>query len=221
MKSVPQTVTHAVNLFIAENFEIKPDFSKSSQDLFGSVAAKNLDFSKSQLAADEINAWVERKTDGKIQNLVESSNFDALTRLVIVTTILFKGLWKCPFAETTRALFDNNTETDFMSVKKSGEFGLYESEEFTAANIFYTGADGLKMTILMPENNLKEFEAKLTNKSLLQIFDDINTVRGDLVVKIPKFKLSKKLNLKKTFTALGKFYENCIVWTTMCRYCMI
>ena len=48
-------------------------------------------------AAQQISTWVEDKTNGKIKGLLQPADVDALTRLVLVNAIYFKGAWMHPF----------------------------------------------------------------------------------------------------------------------------
>ncbi len=48
-------------------------------------------------AARSINDWVSSKTHGLIRDLVQPSNVNGATRLVIVNAIYFKANWKYQF----------------------------------------------------------------------------------------------------------------------------
>jgi serine protease inhibitor len=50
-----------------------------------------------------INRWVEQKTRNKIKDLIPAGNLDALTRLVLVNAIYFKGNWAVPFKSAQTA----------------------------------------------------------------------------------------------------------------------
>ena len=136
---------------------------------------------------------------------MNESDLDALTRLVIVSTILFKGQWKLPFpaCDTFRAKFNAQNDTDFMRVKAKGAFGASKSDDLTLCTIPYA-ANNLTMTILMPQN-LSEFEEHMSREGLAELFSRIRLQRGDVTLSMPKFKMEKRLNLKKTFCQLGTF----------------
>ena len=54
-------------------------------------------------ARKTINTWAEKKTEGKIQDLIASGVLDSSTRLVLTNAIYFKGGWSEPFRrERTR-----------------------------------------------------------------------------------------------------------------------
>ncbi len=49
--------------------------------------------------AGKINAWVAEQTRGRIQAAVDPATLDALTRMILVNAIYFRGQWTEPFSE--------------------------------------------------------------------------------------------------------------------------
>ncbi len=62
-------------------------------------------------AAQQINAWVEEKTKGKIKNLLRAEDVNPSTRLALVNTIYFKGQWVYPFSPS------RNTNGEFHNAE--------------------------------------------------------------------------------------------------------
>ncbi len=56
-----------------------------------------VDYRDAAAARQLINTWVEEKTAQKIQNLIPPGIFNALTTLVLVNAIYFKGDWASQF----------------------------------------------------------------------------------------------------------------------------
>ncbi len=83
-------------------------------------------FAKSEAARKQINDWVEKETNEKIKDLIPTNAIDALTRMVLVNAIYFKGDWKYQFdkKETKDAPFTraNGTKADVPLMHLSGEF---------------------------------------------------------------------------------------------------
>merc|ERR1719245_2221748 len=92
LSQLPDDVTAAAKLFIAENFIIKPSFDKNASSLLSEDhAAQNLKFSESLESAKIINKWISENTEGKIEELVKSESLNSLTRMIIASAIVFKG----------------------------------------------------------------------------------------------------------------------------------
>lgn len=119
-----------------------------------------------------INNWVEKKTNGKIKDLLPKkldSNKDFIATLV--NAIYFNADWENPFfANKTKkddfCTIDNTHKTvDFMN--KTSYFNYFGNENFQLLEMKYENSD-LSMYIVLPKNNYKvtyeDFENALKNK---------------------------------------------------------
>lgn len=129
----------ANKLFVQENYKIKPEFNEIAKKSFQSEA-QNLNFAKSVESAKTINDWVESKTNNKIKDLISSDSLDALTRMVLVNAIYFKGMWVHQFdpKKTIKAPFylneNDSVDVDFMSIKVSNINRRYLKSKFMLEN---------------------------------------------------------------------------------------
>ncbi|XP_039577751.1 leukocyte elastase inhibitor-like [Passer montanus] len=100
----------ANRLYGEKTFEFLPSFIESSQKSYH-AGLEQMDFLHAwEDARKQINAWVEERTEGKIQNLLAEGILDSLTRLVLVNAIYFKGNWEEKFNKqsTTERPFQIN-----------------------------------------------------------------------------------------------------------------
>ncbi|NXR06588.1 SPB9 protein, partial [Semnornis frantzii] len=100
----------ANRLYGEKTFEFLSSFIESSQKLYH-AGLEQTDFVHAwEESAKQINAWVEEKTEGKIQNLLPKGLLDSQTRLVLVNAIYFKGSWELEFnkAKTVEMPFHIN-----------------------------------------------------------------------------------------------------------------
>ena len=67
-----------------------------------------MDFGQSEQSRTAINQWVEEQTNKKIQDLIAPGSISALTELVLVNAIYFKGDWHVKFdkEKTRKGNFD-------------------------------------------------------------------------------------------------------------------
>jgi serpin B len=85
---------HSANrLYVQDNYHVLPAYTKALADHYKS-APHSVDFEKNATAvASDINRWVEQVTHDRIKNLIGPGVLNALTRLVLVNAVYFKGDW--------------------------------------------------------------------------------------------------------------------------------
>ncbi|NXN10635.1 SPB6 protein, partial [Indicator maculatus] len=87
----------ANRLYGEKTFEFLSSFIESSQKLYHGGLEQTDFVHASEESTNQINAWVEEKTEGKIPNLLPKGILDSQTRLVLVNAIYFKGNWEKEF----------------------------------------------------------------------------------------------------------------------------
>ncbi|XP_065440936.1 serpin B6-like isoform X2 [Chrysemys picta bellii] len=87
----------ANRLYGEKTFKFLATFIDSCQKFYH-AELEQLDFSRAaEDSRKHINAWVEEKTEGKIQNLLAQGVIDSMARLVLVNAVYFKGNWATQF----------------------------------------------------------------------------------------------------------------------------
>lgn len=182
--------------------------------------ARPVDFEKEPgAAANDIDSWVDRKTEGKIPNIIGEGGFDSSTRLVLCNAIYFKGKWQTQFSpsDTRPAPFyvsSNETETvPMMSVK--GRFKMADSDDrtFRLLEMPYVGND-LSMVILLPGNSfalgdgnqptLSDIEEKLTPQKFQACLANLDRAgSAELNLSIPRFTTTQSFDLSGQLKSLG------------------
>jgi serpin B len=166
-----------------------------------------VDFERAAEAARKtINAWVEKKTAGKIKNLISPGVLDSMTRLVLTNAIYFKGNWARQFEKkrTQDASFTlaEGQKVDVPMMNQKAEFGYMETDTFQALEMPYVDQE-LSMVILLPKKSdaLDEFEKTLTPDNLSQWLAKIH--KQEVIVFVPKFRMTSQFSLASVLKSMG------------------
>jgi len=161
------------------------------------------DFGSPQTVS-EINGWVDKRTQGTIKEIVKGIDPELI--MLLINAIYFKGDWIVEFDETATQKQEfflpesPPVQVDMMST--SGSFSYYSGENCQVARLPY-GRDKIALYVFLPNEgmSLDSFMANLNQTTHDEYISRLQP-RGDLTVKLPKFKVEygvKRLNdvLKK------------------------
>jgi len=176
-------------------------------DKYYSARLNEVDFvNETEKTRQRINAWVEKKTNNKIKNLIKKGVLKKLTRLVLTNAIYFKGDWAVKFRE-------ENTKTApfHITAKKKVEaplmyqmkyFKYAETENLQILELPYKG-DDLSMVVLLPHgiDGLGGLEKVLNSKTLKGYTNRLR--QREVRVFLPKFKMTCEFSLAGTLAAMG------------------
>ncbi|XP_034286701.1 plasminogen activator inhibitor 1 [Pantherophis guttatus] len=198
-------------LFVQRDLPLVPTFMLRFQRLFHQMV-KQVDFSESGRARDIVNAWVKQHTNGMIQGFLQEGTLDAMTRLVLVNAIHFKGLWQLPFpkAATRQRIFhklDGSTVVvpmmEQMAEFHYGEFSTPEQGDYDVIELPYQG-ETLSMLIASPFQRDAPLSALVTaiDSCLIAEWKSNMSAVTRLLV-LPKFSLESEVDLRRPLEALG------------------
>ncbi|MBX3356622.1 MAG: hypothetical protein KF724_13070 [Phycisphaeraceae bacterium] len=155
----------------------------------------------------EINDWVSKKTEGKIERILEALSPNSVC--VLLNAIYFKGTWASQFNRdaTQDAPFHLATGEEVMVplMYQKGDFKLLEEDAFQAIAMPYSGTT-LSMVLILPKakGGLVAVEQALTAETLAQWLAAIdNQPERSTEVYVPRFKLETDFDLIPPFKALG------------------
>lgn len=203
-------------------------FSKGYKKLVSEYYNATAESVTNDNALEKINGWVNKNTNGIIDKIIDSTNFDS----ALINAIYFKAAWINHFekSDTQKAEFNERsgkkTETDFMNsteyFKNADCDGVkvVELAYTDCADVFdkdggYIHTDVLKdadigMYVLMPEEDKEINPCEIISKCK----KENKFAYTELDLYIPKFKIeySKELNdtlqsagIKKAFTDSAEF----------------
>jgi serpin B len=158
------------------------------------TGVKVLDFAADPDAARGlVNGFVSQQSHGKIDGLLGPGSIDALTRLVLVNVLYFKGSWQVPFDEGTTSIDPFHAATgDVQASTMHGTIALpyVEGAGFKATELPYDGGQ-LALTIVLPdEGKLAAIEAGASADWLAKITTSFATSHASVALALPKFTFS-------------------------------
>lgn len=192
----------ANSLWGMKGFVFKKDFFARGKKYF-QAALETVDFADPK-ASGLINAWVGKKTEGKIDRIV--NRLSPLTSLVLVDAIYFKGNWEEKFDKTKtkdRNFFPTGSAKKTVPMmSQSGEYNYFKGDSFQAVRLPYA-KDRFGMYIFLPDkdSNLKGLTARLTQTDWQVWLSKFKKMEGDIT--IPRFKLEYDIKLNNALTAIG------------------
>jgi serpin B len=155
-----------------------------------------------------INAWVKRKTEGKIPMILDA--LDPNSVAVILNAIYFKGNWLVQFdpnlTQEQPFKLGGGKEVNAPLMYRKGRVKLMETPGFQAVELSYKG-DAFSMVVLLPKkiDGLPELEKSLNAENFKTWIAGLeNSWEQKVDLYLPKFKLETKYdNLIPTFQRLG------------------
>lgn len=157
----------------------------------------NLDFGDASGSAKEINDWIKKATNGKLNEIVSEDSVSKSV-LFLINALYFESSWRYPFNQTITADFNhgNGKKSPRQFMEQTGNFYYFRSQHLNAKilRMPYAGRR-FSMFIVLPiqTNGLDSVIEKLasdTVKNEVWHMDELETH-----VVIPKFKFDTSINL--------------------------
>lgn len=142
-------------IFYRNTFSVKADFIATNQNYYEAEVA-GLDFTKTTETLNKVNGWVDAKTKGKIDKIINQVKPEDI--MYILNAIYFNGEWKYRFdaGQTTSQPFskEDNTSIQVPTMTIENSFNYYNDTNFEMLEIPY-GSGKFSMLILLPKSGKK------------------------------------------------------------------
>jgi serpin B len=200
-------LTVANRLWGQKDYGFLPDYLKRIRVSYH-AGLEELDFEANPDAAREkINAWVARRTEQKIQDLLPKDVVTVDTRLVLTNAIYYSAAWLHPFAEKDTAAGDfsladgKKIEVPLMHGRIFTRIGYPKG--FSILNLPYKGQE-MSMVVILPKDpaGLPQIEKQLSETNLNAWLDKLMDPQP-VDVTLPKFKVTGEFQLKETLEQMG------------------
>jgi serpin B len=154
---------------------------------------------------DEINRWVVRQTDGKIDKILDTIDPDVPA--VILNAVYFKAAWRSPFM--TRATSDEafrlapSVTINVPIMHRLGSYQAIDRAGYRAIRLPYS-VDTLSMVVVLPDEvgGADQLARALDGPALATLFRDL-TEWKTVSLALPRFKTSFKAKLGGLFQTAG------------------
>ncbi|KAM5222272.1 serpin B13-like [Ctenodactylus gundi] len=165
-------------------------------------------------AADEsrkkINSWVESQTNEKIKDLFSDGSLSSSTKLVLISTVYFKGQWDKEFKKenTKEEEFWLNKSThksvQMMAQHNSFNFVFLEDLQAKLVGIPYKN-NNLSMFVLLPNDidGLEKIIDKITPEKLVEWTSPGHMEERTVSLRLPRFRMQESYDLGRSLGSLG------------------
>jgi leukocyte elastase inhibitor len=156
---------------------------------------------------DDVNGWVSKKTEGKIDKILEKLNADAAA--VLLNAVYFKAHWAATFSRsaTSDGPF-NLTASQRVQVPmmgRTGRYALVARPGYRAIGLPYDVTQ-LEMIVVLPNDvdGLAQVAGRLDADELAALIAAVAAEPArPVALELPRFKASFRADLKAAFQALG------------------
>ncbi|KAK0137544.1 Serine protease inhibitor A3L [Merluccius polli] len=197
-----EDVSAGTALFVEETFKPEPQYMEVvKQSYLADVFT--VDFTNTTESINTINKYVEKKTNGKIEKLVE--DLDPSTLMYLVSYMYFKGKWELPFdpKNTREDLFhvDEQTKVPVQMMYLGKRVNSYYDVEISTSvlQLHYKGSRS--MLLVLPKNGLAELEEVISQNHINKWLKWME--RGLNHVFVPKFSIKTSYELNNVLSEMG------------------
>uniref|UniRef100_A0A8C5WZX7 Serpin domain-containing protein n=1 Tax=Malurus cyaneus samueli TaxID=2593467 RepID=A0A8C5WZX7_9PASS len=201
----------ANRIYMEKTFLLLPTYIQLSKNYY-KAEPKKVNFKTApEQSGKEINAWVEKQTEGKLGSTPTS----LLThKLILINAIYFKAEWEAKFkAEDTGLqpfrLSKNKTKpVKMMHMRNTFPVLIMETMNFKMIELPYVKRE-LSMFILLPDDikdnstGLEQLEKELTYEKLSEWTDSKKMTETLVDLYLPKFKMEERYDLSDNLIRMG------------------
>jgi serpin B len=170
------------------------------------TGARVVDFSNKDAAAAALNDWIGGATDGKITNLVSSSDFTLPYELALVNAITFDGKWASSFGQPSgNATFTHldGTTRSVTQMSQNGAFAYAETADYQALELPYQGGKTSMVVVQPKAGRFDAFQTGLDGAAMRAVFAGLGAPTS-IHFSMPKFTLQgARLDLTTALKNMG------------------
>ncbi len=184
----------------ADDFEVNKSFLKTAKNYYNAEVFK-CDFDESTIK--DINSWVNKKTDGMINDILNEIPDDAL--MYLVNALAFDAEWESVYFDFSvrdgKFTTENGDEQDAEMMYSSEN--VYLEDENAVGFLKYYKDRKYAFAALLPDEGVTvgEFAASLLDGHLSEILENAQTAEVNAAV--PKFKSEYSVEMEEVLSEMG------------------
>lgn len=190
--------------FVDEFIDVITKYQSISYEYYNATVDK-VPFSKPAVAAKQINDWVSKTTNGRINELVNAEGVEGAV-ITLINALYFKGLWKYPFPENgpkrTFNAAGRSVQADYM--EQNAQL-YYDDSANLGAQLLRMPYQGGKfsMYFMLPHQgqSVDDVLSRITPQALHQALWYMD--ESDVNVTIPKFRFDFSEELNQPLQDIG------------------
>ena len=190
-------------IFYRKSFNIKPNFIATNQNYY-QAEVSGLDFTKTEETLNVVNDWVNTKTNGKIDKIIEDVKAEDV--MYLLNAIYFNGEWKYRFdtGKTAELPFtkEDKSVIQVSTMTIENPFNYYSNQTFELLEMPY-GSGKYSMFIFLPESGKKvdDMISLMTSENINDWISKLTEQKKKVF--LPKFEFRFDDSLIEELAALG------------------
>ena len=204
IKTLPSEKTAKLNIansiwFRDNGFKAEKSFLQKNADYYGAAAYKSV-FNEKTLR--DINNWVKKNTDGKIEKIID--NIDSDSVMYLINTVLFDAEWENIYKKDE---VRDGTFTALDGTKRTASM-MYSAEHLylddgKAIGFIKPYRNGYSFVALLPNEDvsLSDYVASMTGGTFIGMIKNAKDVPVETA--IPKFSYDYDIEMSGALKALG------------------
>ncbi|XP_066536198.1 angiotensinogen [Hoplias malabaricus] len=188
--------------FVNSEADLSKDFVTGIQDFSDASFVRAVDFSQPEVAKAQVNNFIQKTSDSKVQNLLTDIN--QRTNLLFASSVHFKGNWRTAFQPKETSLQDfrvNETSTVKVPLMThTGDYMYLNDSSMKCSVIKLNLSKRTYMLLVLPHEGakLQDIESKLQTGVISTWINHLKERYLDL--SLPKFSLTAVVDLRSVLS---------------------
>uniref|UniRef100_W5KQD6 Angiotensinogen n=1 Tax=Astyanax mexicanus TaxID=7994 RepID=W5KQD6_ASTMX len=184
--------------FVKSDADLSKDFMLGMQDFSDASFVRAVDFSKPKEAEAQVNSFIQKTSDSKVENLF--TNINQSSNLLFASSVRFKGNWNTAFKpeKTTMQDFkvDENSTVKVPLMTHTGNYMHLNDPGRKCSVVKLTLSKRTYMLLVLPHEGAKLQD--IENHQLTQVISTWNKELKEryLELSLPKFSLTAVTDLR-------------------------